>query len=581
MQSLNTLVYTEEERAAEKKQAVELVSTLSTTPIERSTWHLELRRTPGRQIDDPHQLLIAFRDSFGELRGFESESEADSANSTEDQTEKVAAAVYNVFCRAAAFPMNRRGEPERPTRVVMTTVGDLIDQQWRSVVSQRLQRLNIQFDLDPNWKPSLQTEADKATASAIDKSNCTTAKQVYLFACHVCSRSLSETLLSRCARCEAVRYCGRECQKTDWTTVHRRVCASLRTDRTQARELPQRPGCYTQAKATNFNWDEYVQQTTLSAVWPMAIALDHSMNSSPMIVNYLKEHDLAMANELCLDAPLLESSGFRTAPKAISTWLDVYRAKGLSVDSPAALLIHRPLTLFHLLTHVAQKQPYTSMNPIKTLVTTPGTYLCVHWVNTTRAHVAVSMFYELLTVLLPGVTIDLFLVGTLLVNCQFSADMLDTNEQSGHKHNRDSQTTSKSVSYTRVFKNEREGSCIRVHIAPVTYSRFPAQQYPADLVILSEMTATNEPLNNLLMQTINKALSAHGCLAILESTALGIRLLTDDIRSIKNEVNPIHQWTPVFETVQMNPFIHPWSKILPSLCLPAFNDAFLQTFTRI
>ena len=36
--------------------------------------------------------------------------------------------------------------------------------------------------------------------------------------------------LCACAACDAVRYCGRDCQRADWT-VHRLVCKILAADR--------------------------------------------------------------------------------------------------------------------------------------------------------------------------------------------------------------------------------------------------------------------------------------------------------------------------------------------------------------
>jgi hypothetical protein len=108
---------------------------------------------------------------------------------------------------------------------------------------------------------------------------------------------------------------------------------------------------------------------------------------------------------------------------------------------------------------------------------------------------------------------------------------------------------------------------------PVTYSRFPGHQYKADLIILSEMTATHETLDDQWMSTIKSSLSNHGRLVLLESTALGVRLLSNDILKYTS-----NSWLTVFETVQSNPFMQPWPRQQPSLCVPSFADGFIQAF---
>ncbi|KAI8050495.1 hypothetical protein BDF22DRAFT_695243 [Syncephalis plumigaleata] len=473
--------------------------------------------------------------------------------------------IYTILCRAAAFPMNRRGEPERPTRIVMTNRGDLPDDKWYKLFNDRLKPFNIQLDVDAHWKPSslpsnhehntitANTTTTTNTHNGIDEMKMETPQ----FACHICSRTLPETSL-RCAKCRAIRYCGRECQKTDWPN-HRQLCTALQADRALTSTslltiLSTLPDYYEKARLVNFNWYQFSDLIQLNPVWPFSIVYEASSSSliTSMDFNHL------LHGEQAFSAPLLKSSGFNETPKAIGSWSDLYRAKGFSMDSPIALLIYRPLTLFYLLTSVGQTRPYRSLTNTRALSTAPGTYLCIHWVNATQAHVATSTCYELLTVLFPGITIDLFLVGASLAD-----DPLIKKQ--------DKPTPPP----TREYKNERESSCIRVHRVPTTYSRFPGHQYKANLIILSEMTATNETLDDQWMSTIKASLSANGRLVILESTALGVRLLSEDIQK-----STFNSWSAVFETVQLNPFMQPWPRQQPSLCVPSFSSGFIQAFVN-
>lgn len=50
--------------------------------------------------------------------------------------------------------------------------------------------------------------------------------------CHYCWK-LAEKKLSRCSKCQVVKYCSRTCQRNDWKT-HKLECASHRSDRLDA-----------------------------------------------------------------------------------------------------------------------------------------------------------------------------------------------------------------------------------------------------------------------------------------------------------------------------------------------------------
>ncbi|RKP05181.1 hypothetical protein THASP1DRAFT_32982 [Thamnocephalis sphaerospora] len=549
-------VYTEEDRAAEKARAMALLPTLPVTPARRDTWHLDVRRTPGRNADSPDLQLITFRDAYGEVRGFESVA-------ADKTPEALAGAVYAVFCRAAAYPMNKRGRAERPAHAVYAGADtEGADDAWQPSLSSMLASSGVTLREMPDWQPREHAgtlSADEAERAA----DTVSATSQTLGACHVCRCILAEKS-PRCARCRAVRYCGRECQTSDWP-AHRRLCAALQQDMAQTAELAPWPALYAEARQVDFSWPVYARQAGLPATWTEARVLDRVVADTPLQApaGCFDATDAVLASLFPLDAALAADSGFRDTPKAIADWRDFYRAKALAPPSPAALLLHRPLTLFHLLTRVCSARPPTATaldRQWSAPSTASGAYLCVHWADTTAAHLAVAPLYELLTVLFPGVTLDVFLVGAGLATTSSAA------------------TESPAAAPTREYKNEREASCVRVHVAPVAYRRFPARRFPADLVVVSELSAAGEHVDEALLRTAHTALQPGGRLVVLEPTALGARLLTKELTSAAQR--EAVDWTPAFDAPQANPFRQPWPRPVPSLRVPAFADAFLAAYTR-
>ena len=93
----------------------------------------------------------------------------------------------------------------------------------------------------------------------------------------------------------------------------------------------------------------------------------------------------------------------------LSSWEEYYAYRGLPPSSPCALLLHYPLTLYHLLTSFLKldvdRPSAGSSDPRKVLV---------HWVGAERELDIIPLFAEL-ALLLPGTDITVQMVGPSVV----------------------------------------------------------------------------------------------------------------------------------------------------------------------
>lgn len=57
--------------------------------------------------------------------------------------------------------------------------------------------------------------------------------------CNFCHTKLSEDLIKKCSRCKIAIYCGTECQKSDWTAVHKTECIAKEPYRKENEDIRQ------------------------------------------------------------------------------------------------------------------------------------------------------------------------------------------------------------------------------------------------------------------------------------------------------------------------------------------------------
>ncbi|XP_027282728.1 zinc finger MYND domain-containing protein 15 isoform X8 [Cricetulus griseus] len=261
-------------------------------------------------------------------------------------TENLAPRAYALLCHSMACPMGS-GDPRKPRQL---TVGDAhLHRDLESLVP----RLGVKLAKTPmrTWGPRPGFTFASLRART----------------CHVCHKHSFEVKLTPCPQCSAVLYCGEACLQADWRRCpddvsHRFWCPRLATFMERAGELASLPFTYTAG-------DPY---------------------------QLLQGDGPALMPPVPLDPPR----------SLFGSWQDYYTWRGLSLDSPMAVLLTYPLTVYYVITHlVPQSFPELNIQNKQSLK--------IHVVEAGKEFDLVMVFWELL-VLLPHVALELQFVGDSL-----------------------------------------------------------------------------------------------------------------------------------------------------------------------
>ncbi|XP_076792561.1 zinc finger MYND domain-containing protein 15 isoform X3 [Arvicanthis niloticus] len=262
------------------------------------------------------------------------------------RTENLAPRAYALLCHSMACPMGS-GDPRKPRQL---TVGDAhLHRELESLVP----RLGVKLAKTPmrTWGPRPGFTFASLRART----------------CHVCHKHSFEVKLTPCPQCSAVLYCGEACLQADWRRCpddvsHRFWCPRLAAFMERAGELASLPFTYTAG-------DPY---------------------------QLLQGDGPALMPPVPLDPPR----------SLFGSWQDYYTWRGLSLDSPMAVLLTYPLTVYYVITHlVPQSFPELNIQNKQSLK--------IHVVEAGKEFDLVMVFWELL-VLLPHVALELQFVGDSL-----------------------------------------------------------------------------------------------------------------------------------------------------------------------
>ncbi|XP_076398870.1 zinc finger MYND domain-containing protein 15 isoform X2 [Peromyscus maniculatus bairdii] len=261
-------------------------------------------------------------------------------------TENLAPRAYALLCHSMACPMGS-GDPRKPRQL---TVGDAhLHRDLESLVP----RLGVKLAKTPmrTWGPRPGFTFASLRART----------------CHVCHKHSFEVKLTPCPQCNAVLYCGEACFQADWhrcpdDVSHRFWCPRLAAFMERAGELASLPFTYTAG-------DPY---------------------------QLLQGDGPALMPPVPLDPPR----------SLFGSWQDYYTWRGLSLDSPMAVLLTYPLTVYYVITHlVPQSFPELNIQNKQSLK--------IHVVEAGKEFDLLMVFWELL-VLLPHVALELQFVGDSL-----------------------------------------------------------------------------------------------------------------------------------------------------------------------
>nr|XP_035156887.1 zinc finger MYND domain-containing protein 15 isoform X2 [Callithrix jacchus] len=309
-------------------------------------------------------------------------------------TESLAPRAYVLLCHSMACPMGS-GDPRKPRQL---TVGDArLHRELESLIP----RLGVKLAKTPmrTWGP----RPDFTFASLRART------------CHVCHRHSFEVKLTPCPQCSAVLYCGEACLQADWwrcpdDVSHRFWCPKLAAFVERAGELATLPFTYTtEVTSETFNKEAFLASrgltrgywTQLSMLIPGPGFSRHPRSNTPSLSLLLGGDPYQLLQG---EGPALMPPVPPDPPRGLfGSWQDYYTWRGLSLDSPMAVLLTYPLTVYYVITYlVPQSFPELNIQNKQSLK--------IHVVEAGKEFDLVMVFWELL-VLLPHVALELQFVG--------------------------------------------------------------------------------------------------------------------------------------------------------------------------
>ncbi|XP_059938500.1 zinc finger MYND domain-containing protein 15-like isoform X1 [Mesoplodon densirostris] len=312
-------------------------------------------------------------------------------------TQNLAPRAYALLCHSMACPMGS-GDPRKPRKL---TVGDA---QLHRELENLVPRLRVKLTKTPmrTWGPQPGFTFASLRART----------------CHVCHRHSFEVKLTPCPQCGAVLYCGEACLQADWKRCpddvsHRFWCPRLAAFMERAGELATLPFTYTaEVTSETFNKEAFLASrgltrgywTQFSMLIPGPGTPGHPRGSTPSLSALLSGDPYQLLQG---DGPALMPPVPPDPPRGLfGSWQDYYTWRGLSLDSPMAVLLTYPLTVYYVITHlVPQSFPELNIQNKKSLK--------IHVVEAGKEFDLIMVFWELL-VLLPDVALELQFVGDSL-----------------------------------------------------------------------------------------------------------------------------------------------------------------------
>ncbi|XP_052281516.1 zinc finger MYND domain-containing protein 15-like isoform X1 [Dreissena polymorpha] len=175
--------------------------------------------------------------------------------------------------------------------------------------------------------------------------------------CSVCGSQCADVEGNKCGSCHAVYYCSGACRDEDWIRVgdlaahsHCLLCHRLQTYMGLEGELANLPFSFAnETTKSDFLVDPFLQKQGLlnQGAWVverMGIMQD-PYTAAKRVGSFNEDCIVLPVESTTLDDPITQTAG------TPSSWADYYSLRGFQLDSPIAILLHWPLTVFHIIQH--------------------------------------------------------------------------------------------------------------------------------------------------------------------------------------------------------------------------------------
>ncbi|KAI9199856.1 uncharacterized protein BJ171DRAFT_199257 [Polychytrium aggregatum] len=231
--------------------------------------------------------------------------------------------------------------------------------------------------------------------------------------CFVCHQDI-DGKPSQCSACKAVIYCGPACAKKDWPQ-HKLMCPSFKANmaRLENESLHNMPFTYYSSSAkhlSNYNQMPFLvnkERHNMGLYRRLCNCYNQfpfgeltGENAAQIQNNNItdpkaKFDTLALPDELY---PLNKALPDDVDPRSVDSWQKYFEAKGLPFDSPVALILEVPLTIWHLLNTYYLKDKAI---PEK---------LTIHLIGVEKEADLIPLF-EILTAFMPNTKIVIHMIG--------------------------------------------------------------------------------------------------------------------------------------------------------------------------
>ncbi|ORY51361.1 hypothetical protein BCR33DRAFT_675996 [Rhizoclosmatium globosum] len=235
--------------------------------------------------------------------------------------------------------------------------------------------------------------------------------------CFVCKKDI-EAKTKQCSACKSVIYCSAECATKDWPT-HKVMCGIYKQNmqRLADENLHGLPFDFYNAKKQleNFNQVPFLVEKDLHnvGVYRRLCQCFQQLQwgeltgelAVQMAAEGLEGNELGQFNCTGLPKelfPLGKALNAGVTPESIESWEDWYKAYGLDMSSPVALVFEMPLTVWYLI----KKYAPTRMSMVRLC----RRQLTIHMLGTEREADLIHIFSYILP-LLPDTDIIIHMVG--------------------------------------------------------------------------------------------------------------------------------------------------------------------------